>query len=899
LRAHLKRLQRKWLDNDCNENGVPDDCELVDNDCNSNGIPDECETDCNNNGIPDDCEAFDDCNNNDIPDECEPDCQGNGIPDDCDIADGTSVDYDNDGLPDECEEDCNGNGKPDFIDILYNFSQDCNLNGIPDECELDDGSVNDCNENGIPDSCDIADGPSYDLDDDGIPDECEEDCNLNGWPDHHEFDMGWEFDCNENGQLDVCDIAAGLSDDVNNNGFPDECEPDCNENEVPDFLEILKGFAADCNNNTIPDECDISDGTSMDCNSNGVPDECDINNGTSSDDNNNGVPDECDPAAVWTVDDDGDADFYTIQEAIDAASDGEEILVYPGTYTGTGDNVVNMMGKEIWLHSSEGPEVTVIDGEGVRRGIMCDSGETTDTIIEGFTLSNGNAPIYTDWFSYDYGLGSGLLAKDSSPTITNCSFENNTVYSEDGGFGGAVFCGISDYANSSEINFTNCSFSNNNAQYSGGALYCYYGTYIIDECEFVNNTATYGGAMQMEGGINEGIEVGIVEVVNSLISENVANNLVGGIRISSGYLTVTDSSVCANSQGQIYGQFSDGGGNTINATCGSEQDVWYVDDDGDADFEYIQQAINIASNGDEIIVRPGVYEVESSSVANVVNTLGLSINIHSSDGPEVTIIKGDLERRGIICNNGETSDTIIDGFTIRECNAQSYGLSGYTYVLGGGMLIDNCSPTISNCIFEENTTFDFVSNGAFGGGIFIAGYPEDSTTKLTNCVFRDNTALHAGGGVFLWYGNSTLENCTFTENNSAAGAGVTVQDSGAMISNCVISDNTAVDYGGGMYLEINSNVLPTLVDSTVCGNAQQFEGQIFGEYIDDGGNTIMDDCTSDCPPDVTGDGIVDVADLLYVASFIGTNEASADVNNDGIVDVADLLIVIGAFGPCA
>jgi hypothetical protein len=50
---------------------------------------------------------------------------------------------------------------------------------------------------------------------------------------------------------------------------------------------------------------------------------------------------------------------------------------------------------------------------------------------------------------------------------------------------------------------------------------------------------------------------------------------------------------------------------------------------------------------------------------------------------------------------------------------------------------------------------------------------------------------------------------------------------------------------------------------------------------------------------VTGDGIVDVADLLYVASFIGTNEASADVNNDGIVDVADLLIVIGAFGPCA
>ena len=36
-------------------------------------------------------------------------------------------------------------------------------------------------------------------------------------------------------------------------------------------------------------------------------------------------------ADTWTVDDDGGADFYDIQSAVDAASDGDEILVYPGT----------------------------------------------------------------------------------------------------------------------------------------------------------------------------------------------------------------------------------------------------------------------------------------------------------------------------------------------------------------------------------------------------------------------------------------------------------------------------------------------------------------------------------------------------------------------------------------
>ena len=129
-------------------------------------------------------------------------------------------------------------------------------------------------------------------------------------------------------------------------------------------------------------------------------------------------------ADTWTVDDDGKADFDNIQAAVDASSDGDEIIVMPGIYTSTADEVVDMLGKAVWLHSSSDLLVaaTTIDGEGVRCGILCESGETSNTIIEGFTISNG--------FAY---VGGGMYNYNSSPTLTNCTFMNNSAFADGGG----------------------------------------------------------------------------------------------------------------------------------------------------------------------------------------------------------------------------------------------------------------------------------------------------------------------------------------------------------------------------------------------------------------------------------------------------------------------------------
>ena len=101
-------------------------------------------------------------------------------------------------------------------------------------------------------------------------------------------------------------------------------------------------------------------------------------------------------ADVITVgDDEPSADFQTIQAAVNFASDGDVVLVYPGTYTAADDAaedapVVDLMGKAITLRSHEGPEETVIDGEGERRGIVCMTSESETTIIDGFTIRNGH-----------------------------------------------------------------------------------------------------------------------------------------------------------------------------------------------------------------------------------------------------------------------------------------------------------------------------------------------------------------------------------------------------------------------------------------------------------------------------------------------------------------------------
>jgi hypothetical protein len=266
---------------------------------------------------------------------------------------------------------------------------------------------------------------------------------------------------------------------------------------------------------------------------------------------------------TWTVDDDGKADFDNIQAAVDAASDGDEIMVMPGTYTGKLNAVIETQGKEVWLHSSDGPEVTILDGEQIRRGVLCDSGETNSTIIEGFTITNGS------------GYGGGMSINYSSPTVKNCIFTDNHTPFDGGGM----------YNNYSNPTLINCTFDSNTAN-AGGGMYNISSNPTLTNCTFTGNTATLGGCGGMcnilsspsltsctfEGNSAKvGGGMGNLDsspiLTNCTFTGNTANNGGGMYNSSRSNTTLTDTTVCGNTPDQIYGGYTDGGGNTIADVC--------------------------------------------------------------------------------------------------------------------------------------------------------------------------------------------------------------------------------------------------------------------------------------------------------------------------------------------
>ena len=86
----------------------------------------------------------------------------------------------------------------------------------------------------------------------------------------------------------------------------------------------------------------------------------------------------------------------------------------------------------------------------------------------------------------------------------------------------------------------------------------------------------------------------------------------------------------------------------------------------------------------------------------------------------------------------------------------------------------------------------------------------------------------------------------------------------------------------------------SLTDTTVCGNSSP--GQINGNWTDNGGNTVIDECPEECPGDFNHDGSVDGGDLGFLLAAWGGPDA--DTNGDGNTDGGDLGLFLSVWGPC-
>ena len=200
------------------------------------------------------------------------------------------------------------------------------------------------------------------------------------------------------------------------------------------------------------------------------------------------------------------ADQPTIQAGINAASNGDTVLVAPGTYK---ENV-NFLGKAITVKSSSGAQITVIDGGQNGAVVTFASGETNASLLQGFTVQNGN-------YTSGVGEGGGISVEGASPTIMNNRITNNKACEGNGigvGFG-------------SPIIQANIITNNTNAGcggIGGGGI----GLRGASSAHIVGNTIANNSADSYGGGIALW-SANAVLIKNNVISGNTAGSNGGGI----------------------------------------------------------------------------------------------------------------------------------------------------------------------------------------------------------------------------------------------------------------------------------------------------------------------------------------------------------------------------------
>ncbi len=277
-----------------------------------------------------------------------------------------------------------------------------------------------------------------------------------------------------------------------------------------------------------------------------------------------------------------------------------------------------------------------------------------------------------------------------------------------------------------------------------------------------------------------------------------------------------------------------------------------------AQFPTIQSAINASLNGDTVLVAPGNY-------AGPVNFLGRAVTVRGTSGATQTTIVGSPGSRVIVMSAGEGPGSVLDGFTI---------VGG-----SGGAILQNASPTITNCRFMANSVTPLSTGGlsylptqVLGGGIYcLASGGASSSPTITNCSFIGNTAWQ-GGGIYM-EGQTTLVptimNCTFQSNGAVAGTYCPA-------SSCIVYNGT----GGALEFR-GAGCSPTVLGCTFTGNVSAHDGAAIScdgtgaSFIS--GCRILNNSSSVGTGGVAGSG----TSLTLVNCLIAGNSTSATATTFG------------------
>ncbi len=532
----------------------------------------------------------------------------------------------------------------------------------------------------------------------------------------------------------------------------------------------------------------------------------------------------------------------TIQAGINAATDGDTVLIADGTYTGSGNKEIEYFGKAITVISENGPEACIIDCQNSGRGFYFRGGEGNGSVLDGLTIRNG----YVSG-GYVSNRGGGIrIGSVSSPLIRNCKIKQNKATGSGSGI----------YVASSATVFENCviSFNEGSGMYldgsSGGPL-------TVTGCTFESNLTFgfYGGTVNMTGcSIRNNMQTGVQcqGTVHNCVFTGNQGATGAGLTISGGSVTnctfsgnasaSVGGAIYCNPSGTIVIGGSPGAGNTFSGnSAGSGADVFcnvnesvivnarYNTFSGSCYSDYqvspqeafdltgcasgetlINQDVYVSTAGDDAadgLSWETAFRSVRRAAGKVYGTLENPVTIHVAAGQYSPSLTGEcfpLAMLDYVRIDGEGADqTIFDVENTAGCLVASYDSDCSVYGLTLANGADGVYNLEATVVYQECDIL-----GSLGSGVKI----NHGSVTMIDCSVSDHSAF----GMLISVAQGSFSDCRIMHNGSR---GIYSSDATLDLSSCTILDNHAgSDYGGGMYLDGGTaSVSNTLIRDNTSG----------------------------------------------------------------------------------
>ena len=565
-----------------------------------------------------------------------------------------------------------------------------------------------------------------------------------------------------------------------------------------------------------------------------------------------------------------------IQAAIDVTEAGDTVLVTNGLYAVGGTFVADVTNRvaitnAVTVQSVNGSGATTIQGQGpmgaaaVRCVYVADGAK-----LIGFTLTNG----FTHVLAGSSGSGGGIYCDSTAGLISNCTLTGNLAgWNGGGAYGGALYnCVITGNSAScgggaSDGTLYNCVITGNLAHgfraMGGGGTYN--GT--LYNCILTGNTSTYGGgtcggtlynctltgnsASYSGGGASYGT------LYNSIVYYNTASS-------DSNWLSCTLYYSCTTPDPEGMGNIT--------------AEPLFVNTNGDyhlaSGSPCIDAGNNASGGGSDLdgrsrtvgsAVDMGCYEASQvhsgNSKVHYVSPSGGNVWPYTNWITAATIVQhavdaanaGDmvLVTNGVYAMTGAFAAGLTNRVAITKAvTVQSVNGPDVTIIQGQGPMgaaAVRCAYVVDGASivgFTLTNGFTQVSSGSSGSGGGV--YCDPTAGMISNCILTGNSANFEGGGAY----NGQLYNCTLTGNSANYYGGGAYR---SMLYNCTLTGNLARGYrwmgGGGAYGS-------TLYNCTLTGNSSSFGGgacdgalyscTLAGNSAASGGgvyNGTLDNCT--------------------------------------------------------